>query len=128
MEKKMAFYEKNGVKVNDEKNTYHNESLSDMVKNVNVKDRLIEHNGKLIQQLHPIFQDPIPSTYRTAFFVPEKNLFGTLISTYVFDMIVIWLMALACYIALYFEWMRKTVEFFGNFSIPDKVNIPFRKK
>ncbi len=128
MEKKMAFYEKNGVKVNDEKNNYHNESLSDMVKNINAKERLLEHNGKLIQQINPIFQDPTPSTYRTAFFVPEKTLFGVTTSTYVFDLIVIWLMALACYIALYFEWMRKTVEFFGNFSIPDKVNIPFRRK
>ncbi|HTH55733.1 MAG TPA: ATP-binding cassette domain-containing protein [Cyclobacteriaceae bacterium] len=130
-EKKMAFYEKNGVKVNDEKNIYHNESLSDMVKNVNVKERLLEHNGKLIQQVNPIFQDPQPSgvfDYRTAFFVPEKNFFGLIISTFIFDVLVIWAMAFACYLALYFEWLRKGVEFFGNVSIPNKINIPFKRK
>ncbi len=127
-EKKMAFYEKKGVKVNDEKNKYHNESMSDMVKNVNVKERLIEYQGKLIQQINPIFQSPNTSTYRNAFFVPEKNFFGLTISTFVFDIVVVWVMALVCYVALYFEWMRKTVEFFGNVSIPNKVNIPFRRK
>ncbi|MBI1769910.1 MAG: ATP-binding cassette domain-containing protein [Bacteroidetes bacterium] len=127
-EKKMAFYEKKGIKVNDEKNRYHNESLADMVKNVNVKDRLIEYNGKLIQLINPIFQKSNPSTYRNAFFVPEKVFFGLSVSTFIFDLIVVWVMALFCYLALYFEWMRKTVEFFGNVSIPDKVNIPFRRK
>jgi len=127
----MAFYEKNGVKVNDEKNAYHNESLSDLVKNVSVKERLLEYEGKLIQQLNPIFQDAKPSgifDYRTAFFLPEKNLFGLTVSTFVFDILVVWAMAFMCYVALYLEWLRRIVEFFGNMSIPDKVTIPFRRK
>jgi ABC-type multidrug transport system ATPase subunit len=131
LEKKMAFYEKNGVKVNDEKNTYYNESLSDLVKNTSVKERLLEYDGKLIQQINPIFQDPKPAgalDYRTAFFVPEKILFGTAISTFVFDSLVIWVMALLCYVTLYLEWLRRIVEFFGNVSIPGKVTIPFRRK
>jgi hypothetical protein len=127
----MAFYEKNGIIVNDEKNSYHNESLSDLVKNVSVKERLLEYDGKLIQQINPIFQAPHPAgllDYRTAFFVPEKNLFGILISTFSFNILVVWAMALICYVALYLEWLRKIVEFFGNVSIPGKVTIPFRRK
>lgn len=131
IEKKMVFYEKNGVKVNDEKNSNHNESLSDLVKNVSVKERLLEYNGKLIQQINPIYQEIKPSNtfdYRTAFFVPEKNLLGLSVSTFVFDVIIVWLMTLGCYLALYFEWLRRMVEFFGNVSIPSKVTIPFRRK
>jgi len=131
IERKMAYYEKKGFKVNDEKNAYYNESLSDLVKNISVKDRLLEYDGKLIQQINPIFQDPHPTgvfDYRTAFFLPEKNVFGTLISTFVFDTLVIWAMALCCYVALYLEWLRKLVEFFGKVSIPGKVTIPFRRK
>jgi hypothetical protein len=119
------------VKVNDEKNEYYNESLSDLVKNVSVKERLLEYDGKLVQQINPIFQEPKPTNildYRTAFFVPEKNLFGLTMSTVVFDVLVIWAMALLCYVSLYFEWLRRTVEFFGNVSIPNKVTIPFRRK
>jgi hypothetical protein len=131
LEKKMAFYEKNGVKINDEKNSYFNESLSDLVKNVSVKERLLEYDGKLIQQINPIFQDTKPSgifDYRTAFFVPKKNLLGLTVSTFVFDILVVWVMAFIFYIALYMEWLRKIVEFFGNVSIPSKVTMPFRGK
>ncbi len=131
IEKKMSFYEKNGVKVNDEKNAYYNESLSDLVKNVSVKERLLEYDGKLIQQINPIFQDTKPSgilDYRTAFFLPEKNLLGLTVSTFVFDILVVWAMAFMCYVALYLEWLRKIVEFFGNVSIPNKMTIPFRRK
>jgi ABC transport system ATP-binding/permease protein len=131
IEKKMAFYEKNGVNVTEEKNVNHNESLSDLVKNTSVKERLLEYNGKLIQQINPIFQDPRPSgilDYRTAFFLPEKNLFGLTVSTFVFNILVVWSMSLFLYLALYLEWLRKIVEFFGNVSIPDNAKIPFRWK
>lgn len=131
IEKKMAFYEKNGVKVNGEKNTYYNESLSDLVKNISVKERLLEYEGKLVQQINPVFQDPKSSSildYRTAFFLPEKNLLGITVSTFAFNTIVVWAMALMCYVALYLEWLRRIVEFFGSVSIPNKVTIPFRKK
>ncbi len=124
VERKMAFYEKNGFNINAEKNKYHNESLSDLVKNINTDDRLIEYKGALIQQINPIFQDPKPSSlldYRAAFFLPEKNLLGLAVSTFIFDILVIWIMSLMLYIALYFEWVRKMVDSFG------KVNIPKRK-
>lgn len=124
IEKKMAFYEKNGFNINDEKDRYHNESLSDLVKNVATKNRLLEYNGTLVQQINPIFQSPQPKSlldYRTSFFFPEKNLFGATVSTYVFNLLVIWAMTLILYVLLYFEVLRKMIESFG------KVNIPKRK-
>jgi ABC-type multidrug transport system ATPase subunit len=124
VEKKMAFYEKNGFNVNDEKNKYYNESLTDLVKNVNTKERLLEYKGQLIQQINPIYQDPKPANlfdYRTAFFFPEKNLLGMSISTYIFNTLVIWLMAVVLYFTLYYELLRKLIDSFG------KVNIPKRK-
>jgi hypothetical protein len=130
IEKRMAFDEKNGMNINDEKNVNHNESLADLVKNINAKERLLEYNGKLIQQINPIFQEATPSNifdYRTAFFLPQKNLFGTTISTYWFNLMVIWAMALLFYIFLYFEWMKKLIDSFGKLSIPDKVTIPFKR-
>jgi hypothetical protein len=102
-----------------------------LVKNVSVKERLLEYDGKLIQQINPIFQDTKPAgilDYRTAFFVPEKNLIGLTISSFVFDILVVWAMAFMCYVALYLEWLRKIVEFFGNMSISNKMTIPFRRK
>ncbi len=124
IERKMAFYEKGGVNINKEKNLYHNESLSDLVKNVNTKNRWIEYDGEIIQQINPIYQErPARNVldYRTPFFAPQKNLLGMSISTFLFDALVIWAMAALFYLTLYFELVKKLVDFFG------KVNLPKRK-
>jgi len=115
IEKKMAFYEIKGVNILEEKNKFFNESMADLVRNSSVKDRILEYKGKLIQTINPIFQLPHPAyrlDYRTAFFVPKKNLAGYFISTYWFDILIIWLMTLMCYILLYMEFLRKIVDFF----------------
>jgi ABC transport system ATP-binding/permease protein len=131
IEKRMAFDEKNGVNINHEKNKYYNESLADLVKNITTKERLLEYKGKLIQQINPIFQETNPSNvmdYRTAFFLPQKNLAGINVDTYWFNLLVIWIMALLLYIALYFEWLRNLIDLFGKVNIPNKVTIPFKRK
>lgn len=115
LEKKMGFYESKGINITDEKNKFFNESIADLVRNSSVKERILEYKGRLIQNINPIFQLPNPGyrlDYRTAFFVPEKNLAGYHISTYWFDLIIIWLMAIGCYILLYLEFLRKIVDFF----------------
>jgi len=119
VEKKMAFYENKGVSILKEKNEYFNESIADLVHNSNAAERVLEHNGKLIQTINPIFQLPQPSSrfdYRTAFFVPEKNLGGYLINTYWFNLVIIWLMTWLCYFILYNEFLRKSIDFFNRFG------------
>ena len=56
-----------------------------------------------------------------AFFFPEKNLLGATVSTYVFNLLVIWGMTLILYVLLYTEALKKAVDAFG------KVNLPKRK-
>ncbi len=118
VEKKRTFVEKSGRDVNEEKNEFYNQSLADLVTNVTTKNRLLEYKGQIIQQINPIFQSPStsnPLNYRTAFFFPEKNLFGQPVSTFVFDLLVIWFMAAVAYVALYFEVFKKLVGLFGKF-------------
>jgi hypothetical protein len=118
VEKKKEFVEKQGRDVSKEKNEFYNESLADLVTNVTTKNRLIEYKGAIVQQIDPIFQSPSfsnPLNYRTAFFFPEKNLFGVSVSTFVFDLLVVWSMSIVCYILLYFEVLRKFLEMFGRF-------------
>ncbi|MEJ0031896.1 MAG: ATP-binding cassette domain-containing protein [Bacteroidota bacterium] len=103
IDKLMAFHEKRGWSVNENKNEYFNESLSDLVRNINAGDPLIEYRGDLVQQIDPIFQSPTPSgvfDYRTAFFLPQKNLLGATVPTYIFNMLVIWMMCLVLYLTL----------------------------
>lgn len=112
--------------LNDYKNRYYNESLADLVRNVSVKDRIIEYNGDLYQQINPIFLDPVPSgalDYRAHFFAPRKNLFGTLVNTYLFNNLVIWLMTAILYVTLYFEVLRKMINSFAGL----RVTVPLPK-
>ena len=106
------------------KNHYYNESLADLVTNVSEKNRIIEYQGKLVQQINPIFLDPRPEgplDYRAHFFAPQKNLLGNMVSTYWFNILVIWIMTLILYITLYFEWLKKLVNSFESMS--GKVNL-----
>jgi hypothetical protein len=122
-----------GQTLNEIKNHYYNESLADLVKNVSEKDRIIEYEGRLYQQINPIFVDPKPKgplDYRAHFFAPQKNLLGSMVSTFLFNNLIIWLMTIILYITLYFELLRKLVKSFEQ--IPGKLSWsgmnPLRKK
>ena len=111
--------------LNEVKNRYYNESLADLVKNISEKDRIIEFEGKLYQQINPIFVDPKPAhalDYRAHFFAPQKNLFGTMVSTFLFNNLIIWVMTILLYCTLYFEWLRKLINSFEQ--MPGKISLP----
>ena len=101
-----------GYDVTRYKNRYYNESLAELVTRVSEKNRIIEYEGRLVQQIDPVFLDPQPANmfdYRAHFFAPQKNLLGQLVTTYWFNLLVIWVMTLALYIALYAELLRKAL-------------------
>ncbi|MBX2964451.1 MAG: ATP-binding cassette domain-containing protein [Cyclobacteriaceae bacterium] len=109
--------------LNQSKNRYYNESLGDLVKNINTKNRILEFNGELIQQINPIFLDPKNTgtlDYRAHFFAPVKNFLNTAWDTFWFNIAVIWFMAVGFYITLYFEWLRKFIDLFGKVNLPKK--------
>jgi hypothetical protein len=120
-----AFQKTSGQSLNELKNKYYNDNLADLVKNVSEKDRILEFDGKLIQQINPIFQDPdmsSPLNYRAPFFAPEKNLVGMRVSTFWFDILVIWVMTALLYATLYFELLRKLINAFDK--VPGKMTLP----
>lgn len=114
-----------GYNLNIYKNTYFNESLADLVRNVNVKDRIIEHDFKLIQQIDPIFHLPEtpenPINYRTHFFAPEKHFLNSTFSTFSFNVMVIWLMSIILYLTLYFELFKRLIDFLGSFTLKNEI-------
>jgi len=119
-DKKKAFYQKEGFNLNEEKDLYYNESLADLVKNVNTKERLGTYRGRLVQLIDPVFQEPNPQhplDYRAGFFFPKKSLLGITFDTYLFNSFAIWFMSSLLYLALYFEWLRKLVKLTGQRSL-----------
>ncbi len=99
------------------KATCDNENLNNLVKNAGELNRCIEKNGKLIQQIDPIFEDPIDSKLgRAHFFAPRKNFLGVYFSTYWFNICVIWLMSIILIITLYFDVFKKVLDGLGSLA------------
>ena len=125
-EKKVYWYETNseGYDLNTYKNKYYNESLADLVTNANELDRIVEYNGRLLQQVNPVFNVPEKPgnmfNYRTHFFAPQKYFAGSYVDTYWFNILVIWLMSVILYVTLYTELLRKGINKLGNLSFSRK--------
>lgn len=94
-----------------EKNDYENESLSDLVRNHNELDKILEKDGELIQRADPVFYDPVDSDYgRAHFFAPRKKIFGQYYDTYWVNIGVIWMMSLVMAITLYYDVLKKFIN------------------
>ncbi len=115
---------KDGYTLNGAKDAYHNESLSDLVRNVNTADRIVEHRGKLLQLVDPIFNAPTikthPLDYRTHFFAPSKQMAGYRIDTFTFNIAIIWLMTTLLYLSLYYEILSRSIKRMSMLKWPGK--------
>ena len=98
--------------------SYHNESLEQFVTNKIELDKIKESNGRLIQKSGPVYRDPVDKSFFGApLYTPTKNFFGTLISTFWANIMVIWGMVFLLGITLYFDFFKKMLKFFDKFSL-----------
>jgi ABC-type multidrug transport system ATPase subunit len=92
---------------------YQNEGVSDIVRKVYEKNKILEYDYQLVQHYDPIYQDPYVGsifTLRTHFFSPLKPFLGKTLDTFWYNIAVIWLLTLFLYLALYFEWLKKLIN------------------
>jgi ABC-type multidrug transport system ATPase subunit/uncharacterized tellurite resistance protein B-like protein len=100
---------------------YHNEAISDFVKNLSETHRIIEKDGKLIQKIYPIYKDPDPDhmvDFNAQFYMPAKHFLSFNVDTFIFNTGVIWSMTLTLAILLYFDVLRRIIDGIGNLSNP----------
>ncbi len=98
-------------------NKHSNDFMKDWVRNTNEKIKIVIQEGRLIQKTDPVFFVSRPNhtlDYRSHFFAPEKHFLGTYFPTYLFNVLVIWLMTVVLYFTLYTELLRKLIEFMGK--------------
>ena len=93
---------------------YQNENLSDLVKNANTVNKIIEFNDELIQKVDPIYQDG--QGFRAHFFAPTKQIFGKKIDTFWVNLGVIWLLSLTLFVTLYLNTLKKLLNFLDNWG------------
>jgi hypothetical protein len=100
---------------------YHNEAITDLVKNLEESHRIIEQDGKLIQKIYPIYKDPDPEhmvDFDAQFYMPSKHFLNSNVDTFFFNTGVIWSMILVMAIALYFDVLRRIIEAIEGLSNP----------
>ena len=122
--KKEKFIEAN-IRANRErfervKDDYFNESISDIVRQVFEKNKILRDGDKLVQMVDPIYQRPEPENavdFRTHFFAPEKYMFGHFFDTLWFNIAVVWVLTIMLYVILYFDLLRKGLTYMGELKL-----------
>ena len=94
--------------------------MQDIVTNVYEKNKIIRYKNRLIQQADPVFLDADNSGFfgfRSHFYAPRKWFCGRYYDTFSFNIVILWLFSLVCYVTLYFDVLKKLVEWGGNISL-----------
>ena len=102
---------------NSVKDAHSNESISDIVRKVFEKNKILREGDKLVQNVEPIYQIPEPEhalAFRTHFFAPKKHLIGNYFDTLWFNICMVWIFTILMYIVLYFDLLRKSFKLFGE--------------
>ena len=102
-----------------------NTRLAEFVTNSNDLRNIIEYNGELFQKSDPIYQEPDTRFIKSHFYSPYKMLLGAQIDTFWMNILVIWFSIVTLYIALYYRWFRKILNYGELFSIyiKEKFNL-----
>lgn len=98
-----------------ERNKYHNEAVSDIVKKIYEKNKIMRFKDILVQQVDPIYLLPEPNdlvSFRAHFYAPKKHFLGFFFDTFWFNMVFIWFMTAIMYITLYFDLLKKLLNIF----------------
>ncbi|NPA36529.1 MAG: ATP-binding cassette domain-containing protein [Chlorobi bacterium] len=98
------------------KQKYYNDALGRIVLNSN-EFRQVEITDKAIIPLRkPIYMPPGSKWGRAHFYASEKVFAGVTIPTVWFNTIVLWLSTIILYITLYFDVLRKIINYFETFK------------
>ncbi|MES2554787.1 MAG: ATP-binding cassette domain-containing protein [Bacteroidota bacterium] len=100
-------------------NQFMNESLQDLVTNRTEVQKILVTEDELIQKDDPLYIDPIGMRFLDAPFYSHKKYFlGIGIDTFWANVIVLWLMTIALIIALYFDLLKKLLDFSERIKWP----------
>ena len=94
----------------DLKQQYHNLAIENLVMNGGSNEYYRETSSGLMQKVAPVYKVPDFNNGRAHFLASEKRIGSLSVSTLMFNILIIWLMTLFLYVALYFNWLRKIVN------------------
>ncbi len=101
------------------KDSYYNDFLAKFAKNQMITLYVVRLDNRLVQKIDPIYLDPQDTnklSFRTHFMAPRKNFFGYFVDTFIFNVSMIWVFTILMYILLYYQGLKRFLDFFGDFG------------
>ncbi|MES2678697.1 MAG: ATP-binding cassette domain-containing protein [Bacteroidota bacterium] len=102
---------KDAKEIEQNKLTYFNNHLDEIVTGSLEKEKIVIYNHSLVQVVDPIYKDPDGSNKilgcNTHFLSATKYFFHSMIPTYYFNLMIIWLINGLLFILLYFDGLKK---------------------
>ncbi|MCX6333877.1 MAG: ATP-binding cassette domain-containing protein [Bacteroidia bacterium] len=96
---------------------YENKWLKDLVLANDNFEKTYETRNKIIQKYEPGYMKATSKYGRAHFYAPVKKLGNFEIVTYWFNMAVVWIVSFLLYIALYYNLLRKLIDYLGNLKL-----------
>lgn len=96
---------------------YHNDNLSDQVRNRMAVEMILEIDNRLVQKLDPIYMLPESNFGRAHFYSPFKLFNGQLTDTKWFNLTVLWGFSFILYITLLLDVLKQFVNRIHSFRL-----------
>ena len=97
---------------------YENKWLRTLVLNHDRSELLDEINGRIVRRFEPAYMNATSRFGRAHFYAPFKRIGNIKIDTWLFNIIVIWAGSLVLYIVLYYNLIRKFLEYIEDLRLP----------
>jgi ABC transport system ATP-binding/permease protein len=101
------------------KNDYYNKNLEDLVLDRFRVDKYVETGNRIIQKMDPGYMKPVSKSGRAHFYAPYKQTGNIEIDTYWFNIMVLWIVTILLYIALYYNLLEKLLTLFSNLRLKE---------
>ena len=105
----------------------YNHTLTEMLEGKGSSTRIAESKNKLVQKIYPIYYKPDQSKLvevASQFYSPEKIIGHKVVDTLYVNILVIILMTILLMISLYYDWLKKLMNWIEDF----KLNRKYKKK
>ncbi len=86
---------------------YSNQAVRDLVLSRKEPQKIVRVENTFVRKFEPIFTAPTSNWGKAHFLSQNKNLWGLLVNTVGFNILVIWLISLILYLVLYYDWLKK---------------------
>lgn len=93
------------------KQKYHNKQLTAVLTNEKEFQHFSVHDGEMVPLKDAVYRDPAADTWRAHFYAPYKYFFGSLVDTYWFNLVFIWVFSLLLFPVLYYDVIRKGLAY-----------------